>query len=76
MVKCKKVVVNISNLLILAQQKCHRPDCSEMITSCTHLYVWITCIIIDIKNVCRHTGALESLHSLMLLYCPKRVQFR
>ena len=24
----------------------------------------------------RHTGALESLHNLMLMYCPKRVQFR
>ena len=35
LVKCKKVLVNIPNLLALAQQKCHRPDCSEVITTCT-----------------------------------------
>ena len=34
MVKCKKVVVNVSNLLLLAQQKCHQPNCFEIITSC------------------------------------------
>lgn len=37
MVKCKKVLVNVPNLLNLAQQKCHRPDCCEAIVKCTHI---------------------------------------
>lgn len=34
-VTCRKVLVSIPNLLILAKQKCHKPDCSEAITTCT-----------------------------------------
>ena len=36
MVKCKKFLVNIPNLLHLAQQKCHQTDCHAAIVKCTY----------------------------------------
>ena len=63
MVKCKKVVVNISNLLILAQQKCHRPDCSEMITSCTPT---VTGCSIKLLMICKARHFMEWYSCLQL----------
>lgn len=53
--KCK-VVVNIPNLLILAQQKCHRPDCSEVITRCTPT---VTGYLIKLLMICKAKHFME-----------------
>ena len=34
MITCKKVLINVPNLLELAKHKCHRPDCSKPIVRC------------------------------------------